>query len=85
MVRQDIAPERWRRHLATMPLTATLILLAAAAAVGLYCAWRGAQPPDLVRGPRMLPYRFIMMMAAAVALVAVVHLVNLAGFETGQR
>lgn len=68
-----------------MPLNATLIILVAAVAIGLFCAWRGAQPPDLMRGPRMIPYRFIMVMAAAFALVAVVHLFNLAGFETGRR
>lgn len=68
-----------------MPLNATLIMLAVAVAVGLFCAWRGAQPPDLIRGPRMIPYRFIMVLAAAVVLVTVVHLMNLAGFETGQR
>ena len=53
--------------------------------VALFCAWRGAQPPDLLRGPRMIPYRMIMVLAAAVVLVMVVHLVNLAGFETGRR
>lgn len=68
-----------------MSLTATLILLTCAVAVGLFCAWRGAQPPDLLRGPRMVPYRLIMVLAAAVVLVAVVHLVNLAGIETGRR
>ena len=71
--------------MAAMPLNATLILLACAALVGVFCAWRGAQPPNLVRGPRMVPYRFIMVLCAAVALIAVVHLMNLAGFETGRR
>jgi len=33
----------------------------------------------------MVPYRFIMVLCAAVALIAVVHLMNLAGFETGRR
>lgn len=68
-----------------MDLVATLTALGAAAAIGLFSAWRGAQPPDLLRGPRMIPYRFIMVLAAAVCLVMVVHLVNLAGIETGRR
>lgn len=67
-----------------MPLTATLIMLVCAVTVGLFCAWRGAQPPNLMRGPRMVPYRLIMVLAAAFVLVAVVHLVNLAGIETGR-
>ncbi|MBN8551323.1 MAG: hypothetical protein J0L52_00330 [Caulobacterales bacterium] len=68
-----------------MSLHATLILLVSAVALTLFFAWRGAQPPDLIRGPRMLPYRFLMVLAAAVVLFSVVHLLNLAGFETGQR
>ena len=68
-----------------MPLNATLIMLATAVAVGLFCAWRGARPPDLIRGPRLIPYRFIMVLAAAFVLIALVHLMNLAGFETGRR
>jgi hypothetical protein len=67
-----------------MPLNATLVLLVSAVALALFFGWRGAQPPDLVRGPRMLPYRFLMVLAAAIALFAVVHLLNLAGFETGR-
>lgn len=68
-----------------MSLHLTLILLFIAAGIAGFCGWRGAQPPDLLRGPRMVPYRFIMVMAAAVALVMVVHLVNLAGIDTGRR
>ena len=68
-----------------MSLSATLILLACAVGLTLFFGWRGAQPPDLVRGPRMLPYRFLMVLAAAIALFAVVHLLNLAGFESGRR
>jgi len=74
-----------RGHVAAMPLISTLILLFSATIVGLYCAWRGAQPPNLLKGPRMVPYRFIMVIAAAVVLISVVHLLNLAGFETGRR
>lgn len=68
-----------------MPVTATLIVLAVSAAAAVFFAWRGAQPPDLVRGPRMLPYRLLMVLSASVALFMMLHLMNLAGFVTGPR
>ena len=66
----------------------TLPVTLASAAVGLGLAvlfgWRGARPPDLARGPRLLPYRFLMLLAAAWVLLMVVHLANLVGVETGR-
>lgn len=67
-----------------MDLGTTLALTASLAAVAVFAGWRGARPPDLRRGPRLLPWRFLMMLAAAGVLVLVVHLVNLAGFATGR-
>jgi hypothetical protein len=68
-----------------MDLTATLVSLALAALVCAAAGWRGARPPDLQRGPRMVPYRVIMVAAAAAALLMLVHLANLAGVATGGR
>ena len=60
----------------------------ASALVGLalvvLCGWRGARPPDLVRGPRLVPWRFLMVLAAAWVLLMLVHLANLAGVQTGR-
>ena len=42
-----------------------LILLGVALAMMLFCGWRGARPPDPMKGPRMMPWRFIMIGAAA--------------------
>jgi hypothetical protein len=61
-------------------LALTLAMLAAAALFG----WLGARPPDLARGPRLVPYRFLMVLACAAALTLIVHLVNLAGVVTGR-
>ena len=47
--------------------------------------WRGARAPDLVRGPRLTPWRLIMLLAAAAVMLGLVHAVNLMGVETGQR
>jgi hypothetical protein len=60
----------------------------ASAAVGLALVvlfgWRGAKAPDPRRGPRLVPYRFLMILAAAWVLFMLVHLVNLMGVKTGR-
>lgn len=68
-----------------MELTQTLTIGGVLLAVTLLAAWRGARPPDLRRGPRLIPYRFIMLLGATGLLVILVHLVNLMGVSTGQR
>jgi len=60
-----------------MPLIPTLISLAVVVGFGVFAGWRGARPPDLIRGPRLVPWRFLMIVAAAVALALIVHLVRL--------
>jgi hypothetical protein len=67
-----------------MDLNLTLALTAAFLAVAVVAGWRGARPPDFLKGPRMIPWRFIMVTAAAGLLVLVVHLVNLLGVKTGR-
>ncbi len=62
-----------------MDLKTTLILLAASIAVGVFAGWRGAQPPNLLKGPRMVPWRFVMVLAAALAMLLVSHLASMGG------
>lgn len=62
-----------------MSLTATLMLLAASVALGLFAGWRGALPPDLKRGVRMVPWRFVMLVCGAVAFFAIIHVGALLG------
>ncbi len=64
-----------------MDLTVTLILLAAALGATLFCGWRGARPPDPMKGPRMIPWRFLMIGAAALALLLLIHLATLLGAQ----
>jgi hypothetical protein len=66
-----------------MELTLTLTLGAVLLALTVFCGWMGARPPDFKRGPRLVPYRFIMLMGAAGLIVVLVHLVNLMGVSTG--
>ncbi len=67
-----------------MDLNLTLGLTAGFLAVAVFAGWRGARPPDFLKGPRLIPWRFIMVTAAAGLLVLVVHLVNLLGVKTGR-
>ncbi|MFP5449488.1 MAG: hypothetical protein ACLGHU_12155 [Alphaproteobacteria bacterium] len=66
-----------------MELSVTLALGAGLLALTVFCGWMGARPPDFKRGPRLVPYRFIMLLGAAGLLVVLVHLLNLMGVSTG--
>lgn len=67
-----------------MDLTTTLGALAATLILGVFAGWRGARPPDFLKGPRMIPWRPLMAAAATASLILLVHLVNLLGVTTGQ-
>lgn len=67
-----------------MSLTVTLAILAPAVLLFLYGSWRSAQPADPLN-PRLIPWRPILMVSGVVALLMLAHLVNLFGFETGNR
>ena len=60
----------------------TLALLAASGVVAVFCGWRGARPPDLMKGPRMMPWRFIMLVAGAMAVLLLIHLASVLGGRT---
>lgn len=64
-------------HLGRMTMSATLILLAALASLTAFAGWRGAQPPNLVKGPRMIPWRPLMIVFATGAVVTGAHLAAL--------
>lgn len=68
-----------------MSWTVTSAIAAAALAVAVIAGWRGARAPDPKRPPRLVPWRMIMALAAAVLLFMLVHLLNLAGLATGRR
>ena len=64
-----------------------LPLTVAAAAVFLVLAvvfgWLGARPINVLKGPRMVPWRPMMMVCVVALMLMVVHLVNLLGVQTG--
>ncbi|WP_428151599.1 hypothetical protein [Brevundimonas sp.] len=61
-----------------MSMTLTLSLLAGALIVGGFAGWRGARPSDFLR-PRIVPWRFIMLMAGALGFLLLIHLGTLLG------
>ena len=72
------------RHLAAMDMPVTLSIGGAFLALAVFAGWRGARPPDLARGVRMIPWRGIMLFSAAGVLLMLVHVVNMLGFQTGR-
>ena len=67
-----------------MSLRLTLLLAASLLGITFFAAWRGARAPDPLKGPRMVPWRLLMLLAAALAMLMMAHLANLAGLSTGQ-
>jgi len=62
-------------------ITSTAMILSAAGAA--VCIWRG-QRPVTVGKVRYIPWMFIGLGLAALSIMLLTHLVNLAGFETGR-
>ena len=65
-------------------LSVTLVSAGAGAVLAVLFGWLGARPPDLRRGPRMAPYRFLMLLAAAWVVLMLIHAANLVGISTGR-
>ncbi len=66
-----------------MDLLATLITLAVLSTLTLFCGWRGARPPNILKGPRLMPWRPMMMACVVAVLLLTAHLLNLLGLQTG--
>ena len=69
-----------RRMELTLPLTVILTIVC-----GLFAAlfgYMGARPMNLHKGPRMVPWTFLMLLAFTATLFLLVHLLNLIGIQT---
>lgn len=64
-----------------LPLTisAAVVFLALALVFG----WLGARPINVLKGPRMVPWRPLMMACVVGLMLMLVHLFNLLGVQTG--
>lgn len=64
-----------------MTVTTTLAITAAFLGLTAFAGWRGARPPNLLKGPRMIPWRMVMVTSAAAVLILLVHLASLFGLH----
>jgi hypothetical protein len=67
-----------------MSLELTLAIAAGLLALTVFAGWRGARPSNPLKGPRMIPWRMIMLLSAACLLPMIVHILNLMGVTTGR-
>jgi hypothetical protein len=61
-----------------MEFRTTLAIGTALLALAAFAGWRGARPPDPHKGARMVPWRFVMVLAAAGALITLFQAAHLA-------
>lgn len=66
-----------------MDMTTTLIAGATTIALTVLFGWLGARPSNPAKGPRMAPWRPLMMATAVATLLLAAHALNLLGFKTG--
>ena len=60
-----------------MSMTVTLWLIAGLTAFGVFSGWRGALPPNPHRGPRLIPWRMLMVLCAAFDFMLLIYMVSL--------
>ena len=73
----------FRRRPIYLSLPATLAGLGAVIALFVLARWRAGQPLRPERGPRLIPWTLIAIIAAGVGLFLIVHLVEFTGYEPG--
>jgi hypothetical protein len=59
----------------------TILVLTLAIAFAAFCGWRGARRWNVMEGPRMIPWRLLMLLAFALALFMAQHALELAGLR----
>ena len=67
-----------------MGATETLISAGLGVVLAVVCGLAGARQFDPRRGPRMIPYRPLMVLAVVWVILMLVHLANLGGVQTGR-
>jgi hypothetical protein len=60
-----------------MNLPVTVVLAGASLALAVFCGVIGARPSRPHRAPRLAPWRLLMLLAFAVMVAALVHVVTL--------
>jgi len=65
-----------------LSLLITVILLAVSALLTVFFGLMGARPMNPLKGPRMVPWRFLMMLMFTATLLLVVHLLTVLGLKS---
>ena len=65
--------------------TTLFVTAGASAAFAALCGWRGALPPNPMKGPRLVPWRFLLVLGAAAAISALFMALQMAGFGPSGR
>ncbi len=63
-------------------MTLTLLALGAGIVLTLFANWKAGQPWDDMK-PKVIPWRIVMIFSMFAVILALVHLANLSGIETG--
>jgi len=66
-----------------MDLPLTISTAVVFLALALVFGWLGARPINVLKGPRMVPWRPLMMACVVGLMLMLVHLFNLLGVQTG--
>jgi lysylphosphatidylglycerol synthetase-like protein (DUF2156 family) len=77
---RDAIPRHMRRMELTLPLTVILTIVS-----GFFTAlfgYMGTRPMNVHKGPRMVPWTFLMLLFFTATLFLIVHLLNLVGIQT---
>ena len=62
-----------------MDLTVTSAVLALGVVLTAFFGWMGARPVNISRGPRLIPYRLLMLLTAALVTIVGAHEAALLG------
>lgn len=65
-----------------LSLTLTVILLSLSALLTVFFGFMGARPVNPNKGPRMVPWRFLMLLTFTASLLLLVHLLTLLGLKS---
>jgi hypothetical protein len=66
-----------------MDWTSTFIILGLSAGLFVLSSWRAARPTEFGK-VRMIPWTSLILVSGMIAIFMLVHLVNLAGIQTGR-
>jgi hypothetical protein len=66
-----------------MDLPVVAALAVACLLLAVFCGWRGARPWNPAKGVRMIPYRPLMLLFAALSVIFLIWTANMAGLMGG--